>query len=539
MKKPAAPPTSRTAVLYARVSTAEQAREGFSIPAQVQLLEEYARARGVEIAARFTDVESAGKAGREQFGAMLSYLAAHPATRVVLVEKTDRLYRNPKDWVTVEDLELEVHLVKEGSVISKDSRSSEKFMHGIRVLMARNFLDNLREEVIKGMNQKAAEGLWPTKAPVGYLNVPGDRGKSTIAPDPAKAPLVRQLFELYATGNFSLDELRRTLGRDGLCERSGRIYPRATVHRLLRNPIFKGEVDWKGKTVRGAHVPLVTPELWHRVQDVLAGRRARKTRRSVHDFAFARLVVCGHCGCALTGDLKKGRYVYYRCTGNKGRCPEPYAREAQLSEAFARAIDALSFDREVLDWIATGLRASHAEAQRCHAEAIARHRAEIDRLQKRLDAAYLDRLDGRIALEQYDRMAGEWRAAQDAAQREIAAHTSATRTYVDEGIALLELARRAGVLFRMQPPQEQRRLLAFLCSNSRWANGTLVVDYRQPFDILANAVARAANQNSERSPNLDEHPVWRSFGDTFRTIVLAPDAAVRLTLEAVTALVAA
>ena len=73
----------------------------------------------------------------------------------MLVEKTDRLYRNLKDWITLDELDIEVHLVKEGVVLSRESRSSEKFMHGIKVLMAKNYIDNLSEETRKGMTEKA------------------------------------------------------------------------------------------------------------------------------------------------------------------------------------------------------------------------------------------------------------------------------------------------------------------------------------------------------------------------------------------------
>ena len=80
---------------------------------------------------------------------MLTYLEENPDTRTVLVEKTDRLYRNFKNYVILEDYELNIHLVKEGQIISKDSWSHEKLIHGIKVLMAKNFIDNLSEEVKK------------------------------------------------------------------------------------------------------------------------------------------------------------------------------------------------------------------------------------------------------------------------------------------------------------------------------------------------------------------------------------------------------
>ncbi|MGE4431418.1 MAG: recombinase family protein [Sphingobium sp.] len=118
-------------MLYARVSTRDQEREGYSIPAQITLLEDYAALHGLAIASSHIDVETARKAGRTAFGEMLRYLRRNPGIRILLVEKTDRLYRNIKDWAIVDDLGIEVHFVKENFVLSDDCRSSEKFMHGM------------------------------------------------------------------------------------------------------------------------------------------------------------------------------------------------------------------------------------------------------------------------------------------------------------------------------------------------------------------------------------------------------------------------
>src|SRR6185312_4674837 len=137
---------------------------------------------------------------------MVAYLKAHTAVRVMLVEKTDRLYRNLKDWVTVDELEVEIHFPKGGVVLSRESRSSEKFMHGIKVLMAKNYIDNLSEEARKGMQEKAEQGIWPTVAPLGYRNITGPDGKKIIAVDPESAPIISKLFEWYARGDLSLKE---------------------------------------------------------------------------------------------------------------------------------------------------------------------------------------------------------------------------------------------------------------------------------------------------------------------------------------------
>ena len=161
------------AISYARVSSREQEREGYSIPAQRKLLAEYARTYGFHIEQEFIDIESAKDSGRKKFTSMRHLLEKDRHCRVVLVEKTDRLYRNRTDALAFEDLietrGVEVHLVKENRVVGKDSRSQDKFMHDIHVAVAKHYSENLKEEVIKGMREKASQGIYPGRAPFGCL----------------------------------------------------------------------------------------------------------------------------------------------------------------------------------------------------------------------------------------------------------------------------------------------------------------------------------------------------------------------------------
>jgi len=196
-------PTVRQAVIYARVSSKEQEKEGFSIPSQLKLLKEYAAKEGLSAVQEYVDIETAKQTGRGSFSEMVAFLTANPRVRIILVEKTDRLYRNLKDWVMLDDLDVEIHLVKEGAVLSRDSKSSEKFMHGIKVLMAKNYIDNLSEETKKGMLEKAEQGIWPSAAPLGYRNVDGASGKRVIEPDSEVAPHVTKMFEWYAQGGLA------------------------------------------------------------------------------------------------------------------------------------------------------------------------------------------------------------------------------------------------------------------------------------------------------------------------------------------------
>ncbi len=486
------PPVPR-AVVYARVSSKEQEKEGFSIPAQLKLLNHYAADNRLQVVQEYVDVETAKKAGRSGFSEMIKFLreeakSKHPSPcRTLLVEKTDRLYRNLKDWVTLDELELEIHFVKENVTLSQESRSSEKFMHGIKVLMAKNYIDNLSEETKKGMVEKAEQGIYPSFAPLGYINLECN-GKRIIQPDPVVGPQVRRLFEWYATGNYSLLELTRKAQDEGFAFRkSNRAIPKSVVHKILKNSLYYGEFRWAGKTYKGIHEPLVSRELFERVQAVMDEKGRRKTGRQKHSWAFQGLLSCGHCGCALVAEIKKKQYVYYHCTGNKGKCPEKWVREEEIARQFGQAIGAIKMDHDVMTWVIAALKESHADTRKYHADRMTALQTQYEKLQHRLDAMYEDKLDGRIDQDFYDRKSTVWKSEQDEILRRIEQLQNANRSYLDEGSKLLELAQRAVVLYEKQTAQEKRRIINFVCSNSIWKDGHLIPNYRQPFNILAES----------------------------------------------------
>ena len=281
------------AALYARVSSKDQEREGFSIPAQQRLLREYADTTGIVVVQEFMDVETARHSGREGFGYMLAYLKHHEKTcRIILVEKVDRLYRNLADWVRIDELSLTVHFVKENVIIGPDSRSSDQFLHGIKVLMARNYSQNLSEETLKGMTEKARSGRYPSHAPVGYKNIEGPDAKRIIVPDPATAPTITRLFELFASGGYSIKTLAQYARAQGI-QLHGRPIPKSELHLILKRRLYTGDFDWNSITYQGTHEPLITKETWERVQAYLDHRSYTKAHAK-RAFTYTGMVQCGH-----------------------------------------------------------------------------------------------------------------------------------------------------------------------------------------------------------------------------------------------------
>ena len=193
------------------------------MPAQLNLLHGYALERGFVIDREFLDVETAKHTGRPGFEEMLAYLAAQDSCNVILVEKTDRLYRNLRDYVSLDDFKPEIHFVKENFIFSENSHSGERFLHGIKVLMAKDYIDNLSEETSKGMLEKARQGTWPSAAPAGYVNVQvSDRRRLALEPD--RAPIIAEMFRRYATGEHGLATLAdRALERGYRGPRGGKL----------------------------------------------------------------------------------------------------------------------------------------------------------------------------------------------------------------------------------------------------------------------------------------------------------------------------
>jgi site-specific DNA recombinase len=402
------------------------------------------------------------------------------------------LYRNLKDWVTLDGLDLEIHFVKENWIVSPNSRSSEKLMHGMKVLMAKNYIDNLSEETVKGMTEKARAGIYPSFAPVGYLNADGPSGKRIIITDPDNGPIITDLFERFATGKSSLDTLVAELRAEGVNLRGRRLH-KSTVHQILRKRLYTGDFDWDGMTYEGTHEPLVTRECWQRVQELLGARAENKIRKVKHDFAYTGLVHCGHCGCVFVGELKKGKYVYYHCTGNRGKCPESYTRQEVLTREFAGLLRELVIPQPILEWLGDAVLKSDQTEQAARAETIKKLQGRYDQIEARIGTMYMDKLDERITQEFFDKQAAMLRREQDGLLRKIQDIQKATPAPVDQAIDMLRLTSRASELFLQQSAAEQRRLLKVVVEKAAWQDGGLRTALFEPFEIL-----RQSNQESYR-----------------------------------------
>ena len=153
-----------------------------------------------------------------------------------------------------------------------------------------------------------------------------------------------------------------------------------------------------------------------------------------------------------------------------------------------------------MSWISKALQDSFKDEKEFRQEALEKLRARYDKLQKWIDSMYIDKLEGRIDVEFFDRKAAEWRLEQESINRSIEKHQAADYNYMDSGVKILELARNAHILFKKQKSSEKQKLLNFLVLNSTWKDGKLQVQFQQPFDIIAFSNTAYQNEKSISTP---------------------------------------
>jgi site-specific DNA recombinase len=252
----------------------------------------------------------------------------------------------------------------------------------------------------------------------------------------------------------------------------------------------------------------VTRESWQRVQELLDARAENKTRKVKHHFAFTGIVRCGHCGCLMVGELKKNRYVYYHCTGNLGKCPEPYTRQEILLKTFASILQALVIPPGILEWLGDSVLQSDRTEQAAREETIRRRQARYDQIQARIRTMYTDKLDGRITSEFFDENAADWRREQQALLQKIQDTRNAGPVPLDDAIDMLTLTSRAAESFLGQPPAEQRRLLQVVIEKADWRGGQLRTTLFEPFEILRHSNQESLTKEKDLAGAGRDFEVW-------------------------------
>ena len=494
------------AITLARVSTKEQEEEGYSVDAQTEYLEKYCATKSLRVEKRFKIAETASKPEmRKEFQGLLDYLARHKIKNLV-VEKVDRLTRNSKSAITIddwldEDPERKLHLPKNGLILHKLSTSQDRFMWDIYVAVAKQYANNLREEVRKGVSEKLRQGWYPgTRPPIGYLHT-GDKGHKVQIIDKATAPLVKLAFELYDTGNYSVLTLSEELKNQGLLSKSGKALSKSYVHYMLRDKFYIGIMTWTGKEYAGNYDPIINEDLFERVQARLGSGTAPRVEK--HFTLLKGKTKCEICGGCVSWYQQKG-YWYGECKSNKPCTARGCARQDVIEDELANYFNQLiAPSPAIIAWVKKELRETHTLEIEQHQAAFNKLTNSYRRLDAQIKVLYEDRLDGRISPSVYDAKVHEKTAERDQISKSLDKLSANNTDYIEKGIKILEITQNAAQIFKDKSVYDQRILLGDIFSNITLNGKHMKVVWREEAEIVRKAVEKTKRLEKILEPSSD------------------------------------
>ena len=508
-----------TAVIYLRVSTPDQLNtaididpEGNSIATQRDFC--LRRARGVNASVQQEFVEPGTSAQsiekRPVFKQLLAHLDEHPEVTHVIVYMRSRAFRNYTDAAVTKR-----RLAEKGvKLLSAKEDFGEGYiadaMEGIIDIF--NEMESRRngEDIKAKLRNKALNGGTVSRAKLGYLNTRAEhdgRLYNTITVDEQRAELVTKTFELYATGDYSISRLEATMADLGLTTRASARWPEQAVstsklHRMLSDPYYAGWVRADGKLVEGRHQPLVSQELFDRVQDVLAARSTGGARDRVHQHYLKGMLYCARCDAKgrlsrLIYTRAKGRngreYAYYLCRSRQDAlCDLPHLPVAQVEDAIERHYDTLPLPRDFIDTVdgklTETLDEDLASTHEMHSHLTA-ELAKLDRREERLIDLAADGLLDRSKIQERSNQIQIERArindSLNGTARDLLSGAAKLRS-------CLELLREPNTLYKRMPDATRRHLNETFFERFFLDDESVRVTQdlrRKPFDEFPEAVA--------------------------------------------------
>src|SRR3989344_73263 len=385
--------------LYARKSTDVEDKQVRSIEDQLAVLRAVAKEQELNIVEEFIEKQSAKMPGRLVFNEMMERVEKGEAQGIICW-KLDRLARNPVDSGRIS------WLLQQGVIqnIQTHDRSflptDNALMTSVEFGMATQYILDLKTNTKRGLYAKAKRGDYPGNAPIGYLN---DTRIKQVVVDKKKSKAVKRAFELYAEGNSRLEDAANFLAENGVKTKGGKPIKRDQASYLLSNPFYYGNFRYGGELYEGNHEPIVSKQLFDKVQAALHARSKPPKNSHNNPQVLCGLIRCGTCGMGITAERKTKyqkngnihRYTYYRCSRkNKAvKCSEPPIREELLDSQLSNLLQPYKMPPDWATELSKMSDKDEKEAVQSASAIVQEYKAEIQaisqKLQRLLDA-YLD-----------------------------------------------------------------------------------------------------------------------------------------------------
>src|SRR5690625_568344 len=334
--------------IYVRVSTREQAEEGYSIQAQLNRLRAFCESQGWSVSGVYADQgESAKDTNRPQLQQMLKDIE-NKKIDVVLVYRLDRLTRSVYDlYRLLETFDKNECGFKSATEVYDTTTAMGRLFITIVAALAQWEREDLGENVAMGMEEKASQGKFPGGfAPFGF-DVKDDK----LIPNKEEAEIVRKMYELYASGK-SMNDVVKYLNNNNKRSARNNYWHRSTVRTVLKSQYVRGHIYWKGKVYKDTHAALVDKQISDQVSRLLK-RNTSRTSSTSNDYIFSSILKCSSCGFNLHGNKTTNNvrtHYSYRCSMRRiGRCngTNTSVAESRLEVEFIKELEKIDFTQVI------------------------------------------------------------------------------------------------------------------------------------------------------------------------------------------------
>ena len=476
------------AVIYVRVSSEEQAKHGFSIDNQKRQCTEFAEKQGYNVAQVFVDEgKSAKNLERPEIKELMAYCSKKKnKIKAVIIWRLDRISRNNEDYHGALRPLFERMGIKLLSATEANVNTIEgDLMRNIGMSFAEYERKVIGVRTLAGLKQKAELGEYPHKAPIGYKNISREDGSKTIVIDDKQAFYVKRAFEMYDSGMYSIRSLTAELYNEGFRTSKGRRIPKTSIEYMLKNIFYTGVFEFDGKMYDNAkHKAIISKEVFYRVQDRIIC--PNKIKKQSLDFAYTGLFRCGHCGCQLTAELKKGKYIYYHCTGNKGgNCKRDYINETKIDSAISEVLKLIIIPFEVRKNIADSLKIVHDKKNGYSKEIKSSIQKQITVLENRIEKAFQDKLDDNITQEQWKKYNDKWQVEKDKLIIQLEEMNKLNKQFYAQADLLLGFTDNAHEYFLKGTIEQRRKILEIISEEITYKDKNFNVKLKPIFKTIA------------------------------------------------------
>lgn len=483
------------AIAFARVSKQEQA-EGASLDAQINKITEYCNNHNFNIIQEVRLKESSTRGGRKEFHNMLEFVKKQKHKTAIVVYCVDRFQRSFKESSEIKDLlekdVIELHFWKDSLVLTKNSSASDMTRWNMGILAAQMYVDALRDNVKRSMEYNWTDGKMQGKAPTGYLNTLDSNNKKTVIIDPDMGPLVKKMFEEYATGLYSLKDMVVWARTHNLKSRfSNKTLCRAAIHAILQNPFYCGVMLIKGNYIKHIYEPLIDEDLFNRVQEQLSGKATihTKTEYGSIDFALRGLFHCGKCGCTMTPELhtkKSGKqYSYLKCSHTHGNCDQkPINEQLVFQQIEDELVGSFHFSDKALIALKSSVREyiqNENGFNRMHKKQL---QTQLTNAKNRLDNAVNLLLDGVLTKETYEIQKQKLDNEIAEIEKELTKCSNNLNEIGEIIENIIELVGNTRNLIRSSKTDQKRAFLKLILSNSTITDKKAWISLKKPFNLL-------------------------------------------------------